>query len=375
MDIDIPTPLLGGLSARVFMRRHWQKKPLLVRQAWPGLKPPVQRSALFELASQEDVESRLIQQQNGRWSVRQGPLRRRALPPLNRPGWTLLVQGLDLHVDAAHDMLSQFRFVPQARLDDLMISYATDGGGVGAHLDSYDVFLLQVHGRRRWRIGRVAQPQWMPDTPLKLLANFEPQAEWVLEPGDMLYLPPLWGHAGVAKGECMTCSIGFQAQTPTQMARDLLEHAVDALDVAIPERLYRDPHQSATTTPGRIPENLATFAHKAIERVLLERDTLNRALGESLTETKPLVWFDTGATLMPGQGARLDRRSRMMYDDRHVFINGESFRAGGRDASLMRGLADRQCLTALEIARLSNAAQELLSEWVYSGWLQPMLID
>ena len=136
------------------MRRHWQKKPLLVRQAWPGVQPPIARSALFDLASADGVESRLLSRFDGHWRLRHGPLARRALPPLKRADWTLLVQGLDLHCQPAHDMLQRFRFVPEARLDDLMISYASDGGGVGPHLDSYDVFLLQVQGKRRWRIGQ-----------------------------------------------------------------------------------------------------------------------------------------------------------------------------------------------------------------------------
>ncbi|MED5621250.1 JmjC domain-containing protein [Ideonella sp. BN130291] len=372
MDIEAPTALLGGLSPQAFMRRHWQKKPLLVRQAWAGATAPVSRSALFELAARDDVESRLIQQREDGWALRRGPLSRRALPPVSRPGWTLLVQGLDLHVPAAHELLSRFRFVPQARLDDLMISYATDGGGVGPHVDAYDVFLLQVQGRRRWRVGRVPHPQWVDGAPLKLLSNFEPETEWVLEPGDMLYLPPLWGHDGVAEGECMTCSVGFQAPAAAPLAHDMLQHMIDGLDTDVSERLYRDPHQPATDAPGRIPDALAAFAHDAVQRVLREPDALACALGESLTEPKPLVWFDAGTQLAPGVGVQLDPRSRMMYDARHVFINGESFRAGGRDASLMRRLADRQVLQATEVARLGEEARALLDEWACAGWLRPL---
>ena len=155
MDVTQPLQLLGGLSPEAFMKRYWHKKPLLVRQAIPGFKPLLARAALFELAAQDDVESRLVALERKRgkqsWRLRHGPFARRDLPPLKTPEWTLLVQGVDLHVDAAHALMNQFRFVPDARLDDLMISYATDGGGVGPHYDSYDVFLLQAHGRRRWR--------------------------------------------------------------------------------------------------------------------------------------------------------------------------------------------------------------------------------
>ena len=155
MDISLPSSLLGGLSPQVFMRRHWQKKPLLVRQAVPGGVDLIGRTQLFDLASHDEVESRLVVRQGAQWALRQGPLKRTMLPPLKQREWTLLVQGLDLHIPAARALLDRFRFVPDARLDDLMLSYASDGGGVGPHVDSYDVFLLQAQGRRRWRIGRV----------------------------------------------------------------------------------------------------------------------------------------------------------------------------------------------------------------------------
>ncbi|MEW6704240.1 MAG: cupin domain-containing protein [Pseudomonadota bacterium] len=369
MDIEAPTPLLGGLSPQAFMRRHWQKKPLLVRQAWPQVAPPVSRSELFALAARDDVESRLVRQQPTGWTLRHGPLPRRALPPLGQPGWTLLVQGLDLHLQQAHEMLSRFRFVPEARLDDLMISYATHGGGVGPHLDSYDVFLLQVQGRRRWRIGPVPRPQWAEGVPLKLLEHFEPQEEWVLEPGDMLYLPPLWGHDGIAEGECMTCSVGFRVPARGTLAQELLQHMAEALDDDAQRRLYHDPGQPATGAPGRIPESLQRFARQAVERALRDATALGRALGQALTEPKPMVWFEPGSPLSRG-GVQLDRRSRMMYDAQHVFLNGEAFRAGGRDAQLMRRLADRRQLSAADVARLSDAARKLVDEWAQAGWLR-----
>ena len=232
MDVDEPLALLGGLTPATFMRRHWQKQPLLVRGAVSAGWSPLGRAALFGLAASDDVESRLVVRDDARWSVRHGPLPRRALPPLARPAWTLLVQGVDLHVPAAHELLRRFRFVPDARLDDLMVSYATDGGGVGPHVDSYDVFLLQVHGRRRWRIGPAADAAFVPGLPLKILARFDATRDWLLEPGDMLYLPPGWGHDGTAVGECMTCSIGFRAPTAVELARDVLQRAAEALDDA-----------------------------------------------------------------------------------------------------------------------------------------------
>ena len=371
MDVNAPTPLLGGMSPAAFMRRHWQKKPLLVRQAWPGATPPVPRAALFDLAARDDVESRLVQQRGGVWKVRQGPLARRALPPVSRPGWTLLVQGLDLHIPAAHDMLCRFRFIPDARLDDLMVSWASPDGGVGPHTDAYDVFLVQVQGRRRWRVGppvRGAGPAWVEGVPLKRLADFKPTLDWVLEPGDMLYLPPHWGHDGSAVGgDCMTCSVGFRVPTAGELARELL---VRLSEEDGEPTLYRDPRQAATANPGQLPPTLEAFARKALERHLADPLALPRALGEILTEPKPRVWFESsGGSGEAAAALQLDARSRMGYDTRHIFINGESFVAAGRDARLMHLLADARRLSTRERKGLSSGAADLVQEWLAAGWL------
>lgn len=381
-----PTALLGGMSPEAFMRRHWQKKPLLIRQAVPGIKPPLDRASLFALAARDDVESRLIVHEQSEtakpgkarkgvaegagWRLAHGPLVRRALPPLTQPAWTLLVQGLDLHVPAAHELLSRFRFVPEARLDDLMISYATDGGGVGPHYDSYDVFLLQVHGTRRWRIGRLKDDSLQPDVPLKILSNFEAEQEWVLEPGDMLYLPPRWAHDGIAEGECMTCSIGFRVPEAQGLAAELLVRVAENIEDTR-RQLYRDPAQPATAEPGRIPADLQAFAAEAVARALRDPQQLHAALGEIMTEPKPKVWFELGDQLPDGQGVALDARTRMMYDDKHIYANGESWRAAGADARLLRRLADARRLDAQAVAGASPEARELLDQWAEDGWLHP----
>jgi 50S ribosomal protein L16 3-hydroxylase len=367
LSTDTALPLLGGLTAAQFMRRHWQKKPLLIRQAVTGLSAPVERDALFALAGREGVESRLIARREGRWTLRHGPFTRRALPPLSRPGWTLLVQGVDLHLEAAHELLQRFRFVPDARLDDLMVSWASEGGGVGPHFDSYDVFLLQVTGRRRWRIGRQSDLSLQPDVPLKILQHFEPEQEFVLEPGDMLYLPPRWAHDGDAVGgDCMTCSIGFRAPQRGGLAGELLQRLGEDIDDPV---LYQDPKQPATNTPARMPDGLQAFATAALQRALARPEAVALALGEVMTEPKPAVWFDEPAQAWQPGALRLDRRTRMMYDTRFVFINGEGLRAGGADARLMRRLADRRRLSAREVLGASVDAQALLGEWFEAGWL------
>jgi 50S ribosomal protein L16 3-hydroxylase len=373
MDLASSLPLLGGLSAAEFMRTHWQKKPLLIRGAIGAGMPGIDRRRLFALAARDDVESRLVVDDADRWTVRRGPIPRRSLPPLARPRWTLLVQGVDLHDDAAHELLQRFRFIPDARLDDVMLSFASDGGGVGPHIDSYDVFLLQTQGQRRWRVGRVARPRLRSDVPLKMLAGFVPRHEWLLEPGDMLYLPPGWGHEGTAIGPCITCSIGFRAPEATALAGETLQRLFEA---AVEEgeardrrgKLYADADQPATDRPAFIPVPLQRFCDAAIETLLCDTRRRRRALGEVLSEPKPGTWFDRGEAAAIDAAVVLDRRTRMLYDEDHVFVNGESYRAGGTDAKLMHRLADERCLAAADVRRLGRDAREVLARWAEAGW-------
>lgn len=401
MDVNQSLALLAGLSPAQFMRRHWQKKPLLVRQALPGFQPPLSRAALFKLAASEQVESRLIVQQAKGWRMKQGPHSPRSLPPLSQKAWTLLVQGVDLHDAGAHALLQQFRFVPDARLDDLMISFATAGGGVGPHFDSYDVFLLQASGRRRWKIGRQKDLTLQEGVPLKILQNFEPEEEFVLEAGDMLYLPPRYAHDGVAEAasssdgkaaDCMTYSIGFRAPGRGELAAELLQRLAEFSEDDKEEgasgsrrgakatELYRDPGQDATATPAALPADLAAFASQAVQEALKDPLALGCALGEYMTEPKPSVWFDEAAREWDDHAARtgragvqLDARTRMMYDADHVFINGESYRAKGADATLMRRLADSRGLAPHELRKAGASAMALLADWHDAGWLRQAL--
>ncbi|MGZ8259115.1 MAG: cupin domain-containing protein [Caldimonas sp.] len=372
MDADRPMPLLGGLSATLFLRRHWQKRPLVIRAALPGALAGIDRARLFALAADDGVESRLVVRTGRRWSVRQGPIARRSLPQRDQRAWTLLVQGVDLHDDAAHRLLWRFRFVADARLDDVMCSWAADGGGVGPHVDSYDVFLLQTMGRRRWRIGRPHGAGLRDDVPLRMLAGFAPTEEHVLEPGDMLYLPPGWGHDGVAVGECITASIGFRAPTGADLAAELLERIADAARDAASSRItarrYRDPPTPVGERPARIPPALRRFAGAALDRLCDDELSRDRALGEALTEPKPGVWFEPIATVVTVGAVVLDRRTRMLYDEGFVFVNGEAYRAARRDRTLLRRLADERRLDAKSVAQASAAARALLAEWLRAGW-------
>ena len=377
MYVDTPLPLLGGLTPTQFMKRHWQKKPLVIRQAIAGIRPLLDRAELFDLAALDEVESRLVvqaQPQSAKaWRLRHGPFTRKALPPLKQPGWTLLVQGVDLHDARIRDLRDQFRFVPDARLDDVMISYASDGGGVGPHFDSYDVFLLQVHGTRRWRIGRQKDLRLQPNMPLKILAHFEPELEFVLEPGDMLYLPPRYAHDGIAQGECMTYSIGFRSPSADELAQEILQRLAEDTQREVPSTLYRDPDQKAQFQSAKIPVALAAFAKSALKQSLRDPYAVQRALGEYLSEPKATVMFDASEPIVGAlQSVALDRCTRMLFDSRHIFINGEAFMAAGEDAKLMRILANKHALSTLQVSRLSPGALDLLQEWVDAGWVQSL---
>ena len=376
MQKNTALPLLGGLTPEQFMKRHWQKKPLLIRQAVPDMKPLIERAALLQMVESEEVESRHIVRKGANWTLKKGPMARKSLPSFKTPDWTVLVQGVDLHNDAVHALLQQFRFVPDARLDDLMISYATDGGGVGPHFDSYDVFLLQAQGQRKWRIGRQKKFELQEGVPLKILKYFKPEAEFVLNAGDMLYLPPGYAHDGIAVGECMTYSIGFRVPRSTQLASELLmgvsEEVAEQGGLAH-DVLYQDPHQAASIQDAAIPSALQDFAAKAVAKALKDPQLLNCLLGETLTEPKPNVWFDA-----PDQDdlsgfewpadVKLDRRTKMLFDEKHIFINGESFKAGGKDAKLLRKLANEKSLPATLASQLSDDAAALMQAWWEEGW-------
>lgn len=359
--------MLGGLTPRQFLRRHWQKEPLLIRAAMPGMKP-LSRARLFALACRGDVESRLVARgARGCWTLEHGPFERAAFPPRGRPGWTLLVQGVDAHDDATRALLDRFRFVPDARLDDVMVSWASLGGGVGPHFDHYDVFLLQARGRRRWRLSRARDLRLEQGLPLKILKNFVPEQEHVLDAGDMLYVPPLWAHDGVAEGgECLTYSIGFQAPRRAELAAQIGQRlAADLTDATF----YRDRRLQPTSRPARIPRELQRFAAGSVARLLARPRAIEGALGELATEPKPNVEFDEPKVGWRAGAVVLDRRTRMLYDARRLYINGEGHRVTDKDARLLRRLADERHLDTRAVRTASAAARALLADWFRAGWL------
>ncbi len=363
------------------MRRYWQKKPLLIRQAIPQVAAPLSRDELFDLAGSDDVEARLITRFRNRWQLAHGPFSGDDLPTVRQRAWTLLVQGVDLHDDRARALLDRFRFVPDARLDDLMISYATDGGGVGPHFDSYDVFLLQVHGKRRWRIGAQRDLSLEEGVPLKVLRHFEPDEEWVLEPGDMLYLPPHIAHDGVAEGECMTCSIGFRAPSTGELTSQFLYHLAESgSGGATSAALYRDPGQPAVECPAELPHALVAKVGEMLAKVRWQERDIVSFLGAYLSEPKPSVFFEPPArplnearfaALAAKSGIRLDRRTLLLYDHRAYFVNGEE-NALSNARKWLPEFANKRSLSAKRFVTLSHdsSVTALLHEWYCAGWVQ-----
>lgn len=334
--------LLGDLTARDFLRRYWQKRPLFVRGALPQFSGVVAARELFALAARDDVESRIVERRAKRWETLQGPFARISLKKSNA---TLLVNGVNLHVPAADALLRRFHFIPQARLEDVMVSYATPGGGVGPHVDYYDVFLLQGPGRRAWRVaGR----------------------KYLAQPGDLLYLPPKVRHDGVALEHCYTYSIGFRAPRGSELGAAFLDWLHER---GLPEAEYRDPGLAPATRSGHIPGELIAFGNRLLKRIRWSCTEVEEFVGEYLSEPKPHVVFAPGNSRRSlGQSlVRLDPKSRLFYRGKRFFINGESIEVEGRAAAWLRGLADRRTAHGARLAGTRLAG--LISDWHERGYV------
>lgn len=371
---------LGTLPVGQFVARYWQRQPLCIRQALGGFTNPVQPAELRALAGADDVESRLVRSDGGRWRMRHGPFAARALPAAGRPDWTLLVQGVDLHLPAVAALAARFRFLPAARFDDVMVSLAGAGGGVGPHVDQYDVILLQAHGRRRWRIAQHFDPRLVEGLPLRVLAGFRAEREWILEPGDALYLPPGVAHDGVALDECVTISIGFRLPA----WQELLEAWQDRQARHAPRAGHMaDRTRRPTAVPARLPAAMIDAAARELRRATPSRREAGRTLLEHLTEPKPdVVYAAPARPLAPAAFARalarralvLDRRSRLLYADGEFAINGELASTTAAMAPVLRRLANRGRLDAGTVPAVAGergaALASLLHGWYRCGWLQ-----
>ena len=366
--------LLGDITPAQFLRDYWHKKPLLIRQAVPGFKALFDFKALAELAKLDHVESRLVSHADGHWNMQQGPLT--SLPSPKQKEWTLLVQGANLHSAKADELLRQFRFLPDARLDDLMVSFATDGGGVGPHFDSYDVFLLQGQGKRHWRIGAQRDLSLIDGLPLKILSNFTPDEEFTLEPGDMLYLPPHYAHDGVAIGDCQTYSIGFRSPSFQELGEAFLQFMADSIDLP---GIYSDPDLKASAKPAEIPRDMLSTITEELNKVRFTEEDVTIFLGEHLSEPKHNVFFTPlSKPLTVGRftdaaqkkGVVLSRKTLMLYRGKNVFINGESFVIGRADKATLETLANDRALDGAAVAKASDDVMDALYTWYQDGWIE-----
>ena len=340
--------LLGGLTPRAFLRRYWQKRPLFVRGALPAFRGVVDEHALAALAARDDVESRLVERSGRRRNTAYGPFKSLSLKKMNS---TLLVSGVNLHVEAADHLLRRFGFVPQARLDDVMVSFATRGGGVGPHVDSYDVFLLQASGRRHWRV-------W---------GQNKKAFEYLAESGDLLYLPPGWRHDGVALERCFTYSIGFRAPRGAELGAAFLDWLHER---GLPDAAYRDPCLEPTSRPAQIPREMVRFARTIMEKVKTSRTDASAVLGRYLTTPKPHVVFRPGRSRRPLARAevQLDPKTQLLYSGNRFYLNGECITVGKRHSELLKELADRRHLPGARLARAPLA--NLVYDWHRAGYVR-----
>jgi len=363
-----------------FLRTHWQKRPLLIRQAMPGFRGIVGRDAFLRLATRPDARSRLVihhpQRRRDRWERHDGPfggLDARMLPPR---AWTLLVNSVESLLPGGWELLNQFSFIPSARVDDLMISCAADGGSVGPHDDLYDVFLLQGPGRRRWQVSRQADRTLDPDAAIKVLKNFVPEDEWLLEPGDMLYLPPGVAHFGVAEGPCFTYSIGFLAPSRAELLESFLGYlgAARAANLDQDTR-YEDPDLRPPREPLELGDAMVAKVAAAIGRVRWDQTDVADFLGRYLTRPKPHMRFRR-----PARPLQLDAFARRLGRGRvalalptrgllrggRVYLNGDAWDPPRAARPFFRDLLGARTAAPPRDQR----TLAILHAWYGAGWLQ-----
>jgi 50S ribosomal protein L16 3-hydroxylase len=364
---------LPKLDVKRFMREHWQREPLLVRGAFPGFADPLSPREVLALAGHEDVTARLVRRSGAKWLVEHGPFSARRLKQLPRRDWTVLVQDTNRFSPAAERLLARFDFIPHARIDDVMASYAAAGGGVGPHLDSYDVFLLQGRGRRRWRISRQRDHAFVPGLPLKILERFVPEQEWTLEAGDMLYLPPGVAHEGVAETECLTWSIGFRAPSDAELVAGFLDFLRDRVDL---EGHYGDAGAAPTRHPGAIPSSLERHVAQVMRSIRWGARDAREFAGRFLTEPRAQVYFTPPRRPMArtafvraarGRGIALDPGSRLGFSGTMFFVNGEVATVPAEARPAMRRLADRRRLA--DLVEAPEAFWDVAHAWYREGLL------
>ena len=280
-----PIPL-GDMPLEAFLSQYWQKKPLLIQNALPGIKSPVSADVLAGLACEEGVESRLIIKDNESWQLQHGPFNDEIFSTLPESDWTLLVQAVDHYIPQAAELLEKFNFIPRWRIDDLMMSYANNGGGVGAHYDNYDVFLVQTSGQRQWQVGGNYNDRSAinEELPVKILNDFQPTDTWILNPGDILYLPPGIGHNGTALGDgCITCSVGFRAPSHNEILREYTDYIGHQLSESF---RYQDSDLASQSNSGEISAQTLEKIEQILSQYLQDPEKISDWFGRYITTPK-----------------------------------------------------------------------------------------
>lgn len=360
-----------------FLRDYWQKKPLLIRNPWPVWRNPLDPDDLAGLACEDDVEARLVVRKHGDWKVEQGPFPQKRFAKLGKHPWTLLVQAVDHVVPDVAALIDPFRFVPNWRIDDVMVSYASDGGGVGPHFDQYDVFLIQGLGKRRWRVGQAcdARSELLPHDDLRLLAAFNATDEWVLEPGDILYVPPGIAHDGVAVGDdCMTYSVGFRAPARSELIAHWCDHLLGEL--AEDDR-YADPGLKLPENPGEISPDALSRLHAMVTERMADGDAFARWFGTYTTTPKypdqdwapdePVSIDDVRSLIAQGVAVERNPASRFAFirqDDEAVvlFVDGESHDLTGDAARFAEAICGRTRLVLDPVSRAETIVKHLIDQ-------------
>jgi 50S ribosomal protein L16 3-hydroxylase len=382
--------VLGKISAAEFLRDYWQQKPLLIRQAIPDYESPLSPDELAGLACMDDVESRIVLEKDGAtpWELRHGPFDDALFAQLPTSHWTLLVQECNKHVPDLALLLEQFNFIPNWRIDDVMVSYAAPQGSVGPHVDQYDVFLLQGLGQRRWQINtrKTTHLNFLPNTSLRILQQFDSEQEWILEPGDMLYLPPGVAHYGVALDDCMTLSIGFRA--PSHY--DLLTHFAEDQFAAItdPFRIprYEDPGLPLQSNCGEITEQAVRNIAGILQSYTANTQNIKRWFGRYITEPKNDSIFEPEYTFeildqlrerLTGEEtvcrSEYARFAYIVDADRtvYLYINGNEYCLPNSDKAFAMMICDQRRIDAQLMATCIDheSLQHYLLDFFNNGYL------
>ena len=372
-----PLTLLGEITVETFLKEYWHKKPLLIRGAIPNFEGFLTPNELAGLACEADVQSRLISFQKKQWKLEQGPFSEKRFSKLPERDWTLLVQSVNHHLQEGVDLLQQFNFIPHARLDDLMVSYAPDGGGVGPHFDSYDVFLLQGCGQRLWRISEQEDLSLVEGAPLRILQNFNVEKEWTLSAGDMLYLPPHVAHWGIAIGDCMTYSIGFRAPSAEELSGEFLNYLQMNRELS---GRYSDPDLAIQSHPAEINADMVKKVSAILDSLKWNEADVTSFLGQYLSEPKAHIVFERPPKItlqafskrLIIDGIKLSYKSQLLKAQDNFYFNGEAIDFDSGAMHLMMRLADNRQLLAEDFSEVGQVSENfvgLLLDWYLAGWL------